>query len=112
MCKGITPYFIELIFPKLSHTYSSYLNWISTAIRYTRIFRFIYYFYNTRIVKICQMSSLLKVLRNSVDGLITVTILVLWTTMFFTAFFFFAETYDCEFDKVTEVINKIYLKYC
>ncbi|ORY24744.1 voltage-gated potassium channel [Neocallimastix californiae] len=104
---SITPYFIELIFPKLSHTYSSYLNWISTAIRYTRIFRFIYYFYNTRIVKICQMSSLLKVLRNSVDGLITVTILVLWTTMFFTAFFFFAETYDCEFDKVTEKYYRV-----
>jgi hypothetical protein len=53
------------------------------------------------------MSSLLKVLRNSVDGLITVTILVLWTTMFFTAFFFFAETYDCEFDKVTEKYYRV-----
>jgi len=103
----ISPYFIELIFPKLSLTYSSYINWIPTAIRYTRIFRFIYYFYNTRFVKIIQMSSVIKVLSNSIDGFFTVTILVLWTMMFFSAFFFFAETYDCEFDSTTEV-NIIY----
>lgn len=97
------PFFVELIFPQLNYINNSYLNWIPTAIRYTRIIRFIYYFYNTNFVKLIQMSSVIKVLSNSCDGFLTVTILVLWTMMFFSAFFFFAETYDCEFDPVSEV---------
>jgi len=104
---SVTPYFVELIFPQLNYENSSYLNWIPTAIRYTRIIRFIYYFYNTRFVKFIQMSSVVKVLRNSYDGFLTVTILVLWTMMFFSAFFFFAETYDCYFDSVTEKYYRI-----
>jgi hypothetical protein len=99
---SITPFFIELLFPHLRLTYSSYLNWIPSALRYTRIIRFIYYFANTRFVEFIKMSSLLQVLKNSTDGLITVTILVLWCMMYFCGFFFFAETYDCEFNPETE----------
>jgi len=99
---SITPFFIELLFPHLRLTYSSYLNWIPSALRYTRIIRFIYYFANTRFVEFIKMPSLLQVLKNSIDGLTTVTILVLWCMMYFCGFFFFAETYDCEFNPETE----------
>ena len=92
-----------LLFPQLILVNNSFINWIPTALKYTRIIRFMYYFGNTRFFTFIKMPSLLKVLKNSGDGFITVTVLVLWSMMFFSRFFFYAETHDCEFDPKTEV---------
>ncbi|ORX49303.1 voltage-gated potassium channel [Piromyces finnis] len=99
---SIIPYFVDKLFPQLLLINNSYINWIPTALRYTRIIRFMYYFGNTRFFTFIKMPSLLKVLKNSGDGFITVTVLVLWSMMFFSSFFFYAETHDCEFDPKTE----------
>jgi len=104
---SITPLFIELIFPQLNLINDSTINWIPNVIRYTRIIRFIYYFGHLRLITLTKMPSLLKVLKNSGDGFITVTVLVLWSMMFFSSFFFYAETHDCEFDKVDKVFYRV-----
>jgi len=81
----------------------SKLSIIVSVFQYTRIIRFLYYIYNSRLSKIFKMDLLVEVFKNAKEGLISTFLLSMWAIIFFSNFFFFAETYECTYDAQTDV---------
>ena len=81
----------------------SKLSLIISIFHYTRFIRFAYYIINTRFSKYFKIDMLIEVFKNSKEGLISTILLSMWAIIFFSNFFYFAETYDCHFDEQTEV---------
>jgi len=46
---------------------------------------------------------LIQVLRNAKEGILSAILLSLWSIIFFSGLFFFAETYKCEYNPQSEV---------
>ncbi|ORX49302.1 voltage-gated potassium channel [Piromyces finnis] len=101
---NIMPLFVRMIINKnLLEIYNdSKLSSLISIFQYTRLIRFSIYIINTRLSKIFKFDMLIKVFKNSKEGLISTFLLSIWTIVFFSNFFYFAETYDCHFDEQTE----------
>jgi len=101
----IMPLFAIIIINKsVNEIYNdSKLSIIVSVFQYTRIIRFLYYIYNSRLSKIFKMDLLVEVFKNAKEGLISTFLLSMWAIIFFSNFFFFAETYECTYDAQTDV---------
>ncbi|ORY61874.1 voltage-gated potassium channel [Neocallimastix californiae] len=101
---NITPLFARMIINKSqSEIYNnSKLSIIISVLQYTRLIRFGYYIIHSRFSKFLKLDMLLQVFKNSKEGIISTIMLSVWGIIFFSGYFFFAETYDCEFDTQTE----------
>eukprot|EP00833_Pecoramyces_ruminatium_P002779 jgi/Orpsp1_1/1176811/evm.model.c7180000059129.1 len=105
---NISPLFVQIIMNKsLNEIYNnSKLSIIISLLFYTRFIRFGYYIIHTRLSKFFKIDMLIQVFKNAKEGIISTILLSIWSIIFFSGFFFFAETYDCEYDNQTEKLYR------
>ncbi|ORX76376.1 voltage-gated potassium channel [Anaeromyces robustus] len=103
---NVLPLFVQMIINKSRNEIynDSKFSLIYSALQYTRFIRFAYYIINTRLSNFFKIDMLIQVFKNSKEGIISTVLLSLWTILFVSGFFFFAETYDCEYN---EDMNKL-----
>jgi len=99
------PLFVRIItYKSRNEIYNdSKLSIIVSVFQYTRIIRLFYYIYNSRLSSYFKMDMLMEVFKNAKEGLISTFFLSMWAILFFSNFFFFAETYECTYDSQSDV---------